>query len=125
MYLMMVLIPLLESSHNRYGLRRRRLVHHHHLETPFKGLVRLKIFLVLVKGRRAYCTKLTSRESRLQDIGCIHSSGCPPCAYECMNLIYKEDHLTLAVHDFLDDSLQPLFKFSLIFGSGNKGSEVK
>ena len=48
---MVILIFLLESSEYRDALCRGGLVHHHHLETAFEGLVGLEILLVLVQCR--------------------------------------------------------------------------
>ena len=73
-HLMMILISFLEATHDGNGSRRGWFIDHYHLETPLKGLVSLKILLILIQGSRADGTEFTSCKSRLQDIRGIHRS---------------------------------------------------
>ena len=42
-----------------------------------------------------------------------------------MKLVDKQDNLSLALFDLLEDSFQPLLKLSSVLGSGHKGAHIQ
>ena len=123
--LVMVLVFLLQSPEDGNGLCRCRFVHHHHLEPSFQGLVRLEVFLVFVKRGGPDGPQFTSRKSRFEDIGCIHGSRCTSCAYQSVDFIYEKNDFPVAVDDFLDYTFKPFLKFSLIFRTRYKCTQIQ
>ena len=124
-YLVMILILFLQPPENRYRLGRSRLVDHYHLEPAFESLVGLEIFLVLVECRRAYGPQFAPRKCRFEDVRRIHGAGSPAGSDKSVYLIYEKNDLAVAVDHFLYDSLEPLFEFSLILGTGYQGSKIE
>ena len=104
-HLVMILISLLQAAHDRNRSSRRRLLNHHHLETPLKSLIRLEILLILIQGGRTYSPELASGKCRLKNIRRIHCAGRTTSTDQGMNFINKEDNLSLTIHNFLNNTL--------------------
>ena len=122
---MMVFIPFLQASHYGNGCCRRRFLHHYHLETSFQGLVCLKIFLILIKSRGTYRPKFSASQSRLEYVGRIHRSGRAACTHQSVYLIDEKNNLSLAVNNFLHNSLETFLEFSLVFRTCNQRTQIK
>ena len=122
---MMVLIALLKTTKDRYSRHFIRFVYHHFLETTFKSLVFFEIFLVFVESGCSDRTQFAAGKCRFKDIGGIHRSFPLTGSDECVNLIYKEDDLSIALRNLVHDGFQPLLKFTLILGSCHKGTHVE
>ena len=120
-----VFVFFLQASHNGDALGGGRLVHRHHLETAFEGLVALEVFLVLVQGRRSDGPQFAAGQGRLEDVGGVHRARGASGADQGMDFIDEEDDLSVALHDFLDDPLEPFLKFALVLGAGNQGAQVE
>ena len=120
-----VLVFLLQPPHDGDRFGRRGLIDHDHLETALKRLVCLEILLVLVQGRGSDGPEFTPCKGGLQDVRGIHGSGGPTGSNEGVDLIDEQDDLTGAVHNFLNDSLEPLLELALVLRSRNKGSHVQ
>ena len=124
-HLMVVFITLFQTSHNGNGCRWRRLIDHHHLESPLQSLVRLKVFLILIQGRRTDGPEFASRKSRFEYIGSIHRSGRTPRPDKSVYLVYKEDNLSLAVYNLLDNTFETFLKLALIFRTCDQCSQIE
>ncbi len=122
---MVVLVFLFKSTQDGDGLRRAGLVHHHLLETALQGFVLLEIFLVLVEGSGADGAQFASRQRRLQDVGRVHSAATPARTDQGVYLIYEEDDLSVAVHDILDHSLEPLLELALILRARDERTHIE
>lgn len=47
------------------------------------------------------------------------------CSYNCMNFINEQDYLTIWISHFLQDSFQPILKFSSKFCTSYKRTHIK
>ena len=124
-HLVVVLVALLQTSHDRYRSCRGRLIHHDHLEPSFEGLVSLEILLILVKSGRSYGTEFASCQGGFKDIGCIHGTRRASGTDQGVDFVNEEDDLSVAVHNLLDHSLEALLELSLILCSCNQRSQVE
>uniref|UniRef100_K3WWV2 Uncharacterized protein n=1 Tax=Globisporangium ultimum (strain ATCC 200006 / CBS 805.95 / DAOM BR144) TaxID=431595 RepID=K3WWV2_GLOUD len=74
---------------------------------------------------RANAPELTTGQHRLEQIGRIHRAGSLASTQDQVHLIDKQDDLAIAVLHFLQHSLQALFKFAAVLGTGDQGSHIK
>ena len=123
--LMMVLIALLQATQDGNGSSLVWLIDHYFLETAFKSLVLLEVFLILVEGSGTHGTQFTTREGWLEDIGSIHCALTTSCTYESMYLIDEEDDLAIGLLYFADHVLQSFLKFAFIHSTCNKCAHIE
>ena len=69
--------------------------------------------------------KFTSCKHRLKHISCIHRTICFSCTYYRVQLVDKEDYLTLTLFYFLKNSLKSFLKLASVFCTCNKCSHIK
>ena len=124
-HLVVVLVFLFQATQDGDRFGHGRLVHHHHLEPALQRLVGLEILLVFVEGRRADSPQFTPRQSRLQDIGCVHRAARTAGAYQRMDLIDEEDDLSVALGHGLDDAFESFLEFALVFCACNQRTHVQ
>ena len=67
-HLMVVLVPFLESSHDRNRCCRRRFIDYDHLEPSLQRLVGLEVLLIFIQGRRTDGAEFTAGQGRLEDV---------------------------------------------------------
>ena len=122
---MMVFVAFLKATEYGYGTQFVRLVYHYFLETTFKSLIFLKIFLILVERGGADTAQLAAGKSRLKNIGGIHGSLAFSCTYESMDFVNKQYNVAVGLCDFIHDGLETFFKFTFIFCTGHKRSHIQ
>ena len=122
---MVVFISFLQSAKDGDGSLHVWLVYHDGLEASFKGFVFLKVLLILIEGGGTDRTEFTSRQSWLEDVGCIHSSAGLTCADEGVDFIDEEDDLSIALDNSLDNGLQSLLELALILSTCYEGTHIK
>ena len=122
---MMSLVFFLQASQYRDGGLFVRLVNHHYLETAFESLIFLKILLVLVKCCCANSTQLATSKSRFQDVGGIHRAFATAGTDKSVNLIDKQDDITITFNDFLDNGFQSFLKLTLIHCAGDESTHIQ
>ena len=120
-----VLILLLQSPEDGDCRQFVRLIDHHYLETTLKGLVLLEILLIFVQRRSTNGTQLTTCEGRLQEVCGIHRAFSTASTHEGVNLVDKEDYLTLRLDDGIDDTLQTLLELTLVLGTSHEGTHIE
>src|SRR5690606_13749469 len=95
------------------------------LKSSFECFIFFKIFLILVEGCCTYCAQLSPCEGGLENISSIHCTFSATCADERVNLVDKENDLTIASAHFLYNGFKSLFKFTFVFRTGNEESHIK
>ena len=124
-HLVVVLITLLQSSQYADGISLVRLVDGHCLEASLQRLVLLEVFLILIESGGTDSPQLASCQRRLQDVGGIHGPLASSCPHKGMNLVDEQYDVAIGSSNLLDDSLQPLLKLSLVFGSSHQGTHIE
>ena len=119
------LVALLQATQDADGVRHRRLVDKHALESALEGLILLKVFLVLGQGGGADGTQLASCQCGLQDIGGIHSTLTATGTHKGVDLVDEKDDLAVSLVDFADDALEPLLELALVLRTGDQGAHVE
>ena len=122
---MVVLVAFLKTTKDRYCRQLVGLVNHHGLETTLQRLVLLKVFLVLVKCGSTDSTQLSTCQSRLQDVGSIHSSLAAAGTYQRVYLVDEEDNTSFATCHLTDDTLQSFLELALVLSTSNECSHIK
>ena len=122
---MMNLVFFLQTAQNRDSVLYRRLRAVYLLESALQSRIFLDIFAVLVKRRRTDSTKLTTRQSRLQKIRCIHRAFRRASTNKRMKLINKKDNVSLALLDFVYYSLKTLLELAAELRASNKRAQIK
>ena len=121
----MVLVFLFQTSQYGNGFCRCRLIHHHHLESSFKRLVRFEVFLILIQRSGTDSPQFATGQCRFEDVGRIHRSGSPAGADKCMDFINEQNYLPLTVHYILYHAFKPFLEFTLIFGACYKRTHIQ
>ena len=119
------LVPLLDSSKDRYCIFNGWLIHHNRLETSLKSRILLYILSVLVQCCGTYTVQLTSGEHRLKHVSRIHCTISLACSHNGVKLIDEHNHFTLRLLNLIKDILKSLFKFTSVLGTGHKSSHIK
>ena len=122
---MVILVFLLQTTQNGDGALLIGLVDHDNLEPALERLVLLEIFLILVERGGPDAAQLATRQSRLENIGRIHGTAALAGTHQRVNLVDEQDDLAAGLRDFIDDSLEPFLKFSLIHGPGDECAHVE
>ena len=122
---MVGLVALFESTQDRDSGSLIGLVHHHHLEAAFEGLVSLEVFLVLIESGCTHGTEVASRKGRFEDIGSIHRARGLARTHKRVYLIYKEDDFACGVSDLGNDTFEALLEFALVLRTRNQGTHIE
>ena len=122
---MMRLITLFQTTQNTDRRCFVRFIYHHFLESSLQCLIGLEIFLVFVQRSSTDSPQVSSCQSRLQNIRCIHGAATLPGSYQRVNLIDKENDLTCCGYNFVDNAFESLLKLTLVFGTRNQGTHIK
>ena len=122
---MVHLVPLLQSTQDGNSVRHAWLVNQHTLETTLQGFVLLKILLILSKCRSTDGTQLTTRQCRLQYVGCIHCTLTATGTDQRVDLVDEKNNLAVGLVDFTDDTLQTLLELALVFSTCYKCTHIK
>ena len=119
------LVPLLDSSKDRYCIFNGWLIHHNWLETSLKSRILLYILSVLVQCCGTYTVQLTSGEHRLKHVSRIHCTISLACSDDSVKLIDEHNHFTLRLLNLIKDILKSLFKFTTILCTCYKSTHIK
>ena len=122
---MVVLIFFLESTQDGDTALLVRLIDHDNLETTFQSFVLLKVLLVLVKGRGTDAAQVTTRQSRLENVGCIHCATALSSTDKGVNLINEQNDFSVGLSDFINHRLETLLKLALILRSCDQSTHVE
>ena len=90
----------------------------HSLEASLERAILFHRLAVFGRSRRANALDFAAGKRRLQNIRRVQRTLRRARSYQRVQLIYKDDGI-LALHQFLHDGLQPFFKLSAIFCSGD------
>ena len=121
---MMHFVTLLKTTQDGDGGFDRRLGHEHGLKTAFERRVFLNVLAVFVQRGGAHAAEFAARELRLHDVGGIAGTFGGTGTNERVQLINEQNDFTLAGGDFLEERLEPFFKFTTILGPGNHRAQI-
>ena len=121
----MIFITLLQSAQNADAAQYVGFVHHYRLETAFKRLVLLEIFLILVKSGGTDASQFSSGQCWLQNIRSVHCALAFTCAYKGVNFVNEENDAAFAFSHFVYHAFQSLLKFSFVLCAGNERTHVQ
>ena len=122
---MVHLVALLQPAQNRDGLFDRRFRHGHRLKPPFQCRVFLDVFAILIQRRRANTAQFAARQLRLQHVRRIRRTFRIARAHNRVQLVDKQNDLSLGRCDFLEERLQPVLKFAAILRAGNHRAQIQ
>ena len=125
LYPVIYFVALLKATQYGNGILYRRLINHNRLETPLQGRILLYILSVFIQGGGAYTVQLASCQHGFEHIACIKSSVGLACAYYGMQLIYKEDYLTVTLLYLFKHGFKTLLKLAPVLGSRNQSTHVQ
>ena len=121
---MMHLIALLQSAQNCDGLLDCRFRYGHRLKPPLQRRILLDVFTIFIQGRRANTAQFAARQLRLQHIRRIRRTFRIARAHNGVQLVDKQNDLSLSRCDFLEKRLQPILKFAAILRSSNHRAQI-
>ena len=119
------LITILQTTKNGNRILYGRFFYHNRLETTFQSRILFNILTVFIQCGRADTMKLTTGQHRLEHITGIKGSVCLACTDNRMQLINKQDDLTITVLHILKHSFQTLFKFTTILRTCNQCTHIQ
>ena len=122
---MVHLVALLQPAQNRDGLFDRRFRHGHRLKPPFQGRVFLDVFAILIQRRRANTAQFAARQLRLQHVRRIRRTFRIARAHNGVQLVDKQNDLSLGRRHFLQERFQPILKLAAIFRTGNHRTQIQ
>ena len=124
-HLVVVFIPFLQTTQNRYTAHLVGLVDHNDLEPTLQSLILLEVFLILVEGSGTDGPQFATGQGRFQDVGGIHGTVALAGTYQGVNLIDEEDDFALALDYLVDYRFESFLKLTFVFGTGDKGTHVE
>ena len=113
-------ITFLQSTQNRDGILNGGFQHLNGLESAFEGGIFLNVLAVFVKRRSTDAAQFAACECRLQHIRRVNRSLRRTCPNDGVELVNKEDDLSLGLFNIGEDCLEPVFKFAAIFTPGDE-----
>src|SRR5437660_3365913 len=118
------LVALANTLNHLHGLVFIRRGNLDGLEAALERAVFLDRLAVFARRRRADALNFPARECGFQNIGGVKRTFRRTSADERMQLIDKDDGV-LALHQFLHDGFQPLFKLTAVLGARNDQGKVE
>ena len=122
---MVNLISLFQTTQNRNRIFHGRLINVNRLETTFQSCVFFDVFTVLIQGRRTDTVQFTSRQHRLQQVACIHCAVRFACTDNRMQLIDKQNNLSLALLDLVKHRFQSLFELAAVLRARHQSAHIQ
>ena len=119
------LVPLFQPAQNGDGVLYRGFIHHHRLEPALQRRVLFNVLPVLVQRRGADAVQLAPRQHGLEDIARVHGAVRFARAHNGVQLVDKQDDLSLALFHFLQNALEAFFKLAAVFCAGHQRAHVK
>ncbi len=122
----MAFVAVFQPAQDGNGVFHRWLVTIHFLKAALKGLVFLKVLLVLVQRGCANRAELAAGKGGLQDIGGIHRAIATAArADERVDFIDEEDDFAVAFGHFFYHAFEALFKLAFVLRAGNELAHVE
>ena len=110
----------------QYGKRfvGRGRLHDNLLETAFESAIFFDVLAILVECGGTDALYLAAGESRLEQVGGIHRARSVSGTHNGVNLVDEENYVGV-LRQFVNHSLDALFKLPAIFGAGNQRRHVE
>ena len=118
-------IALFQATQNGDGFLHSRLIYLHRLEPPFQSRVLFNILAVFVQGCGTDAVQLAAGQHRLQKVSCIHAALSLTGSHDGMQLINKQNNLSLGLFHFGKNRLQTLLEFAPVLGTGNQRTHIQ
>ena len=112
------------SIENLDGLFNSRFVDRDRLKPSLQRGILLDIFTVFGKGCGTNDLNFPPGKGWFQNIGCIHTPLCIPCADQIMYLVNHQDDVAAGLH-LGDEALHPALKLAPELGPGHKGGQIQ
>jgi hypothetical protein len=104
---------------------KRRLAHHHGLESPLERLVLLDVLAVLVERGGADAAQIAARQGRLEHVGGVHSALGPTRAHQRVQLVDEQDDLAVGAGDLFQHRLQAILEFAAVLGARDERAQIQ
>ena len=121
---MVLLILRDDTFQDRIALFFTRLIDRYRLETPLECRILFDMLPVLVEGRRTDDLELPTGQGRLQDIGRIEGTLGTTGTDDGMQLIDKEQNLSV-LYGFSDDALDTLLELTAVLRACNHAGDIE
>ena len=125
LYSMEYLIALFQATKDGNGILHCRLIHHHRLETTFQSRILFNILPVLIQRGGTDTVQLASCQHGLQHVARIHGAVGLACAHDGVQLIDKQNDLSVAVLHFLQHRFQAFLKLAPVFGACHQRTHIQ
>ena len=122
---MMDLIFFFDSPEDGDGVLDTGLLDQDRLEAAFQGGIFFDILAVFVQGGGADAVQFTTGQGRFEHVGGVHGTFGGTGTHQGVNLVDKQDDLPGPFFHFLEDGLEPVFKFAPILGTSDQGAQVQ
>src|ERR1700722_5471830 len=96
-----------------------------YLEAALEGRIFFDIFAIFIERGGANGSQFSPSKGRLEHVGGIDGTFGRSGADQRVKLVNEEDNLTLRVFDFLEESLEAVFKFTAELGTGKHRAEIE
>src|SRR5690606_14636820 len=124
-HFMVCFVTFFQSAQDGYRILRVWFFHHHLLEPTFERLVFLEVFLVFVERGGTDGTQLATGEGRLEDIRGIHGAFTTARTDKGVYLIDEQDDFAITLCYLFYHRLEPFFKLTLVFCSGDQCPHIE
>src|SRR5205807_6472342 len=121
----MYFVFLFQAAQNRDGVFDIGLANENNLEAALKGSVFFDVFAVFVQRGGADGAQFSASQRGLEHVGGVDSAFGGSSADQGVKLVDEEDDLSLRIFDFLQDGLEPVFKFASILCSRQHGAKIE
>ncbi len=122
---MVYFVTVFKTSKNGNRIFYSRFFYHNRLETAFQSRILFNILTVFIQCGRTDTMKLATSQHRLQHIAGIECTVCLTCTNNRMQLINKQDDLSITVLHILKNGFQTLFKFTTILRTCNQCTHIQ
>ena len=124
-YTVVNFISFLQATQDGNGILHRWFADQNRLETAFQSGVFFHILSVFIQGCRTDAVQFPPCQHRLQKVPCVHGAVCFACPHNGMQFIDEKNDFPFAFLHFVEDCLQPFFKFPAKFRPGNEGPHIQ
>ena len=121
----MHLVALFQAAQDADGILDRRLIDHYRLEAPLQRGILLDMLAIFIQRGCANAMQFSTRQHRLQHIGCVHGAFRGPGSHQRMQFVDKEDNAAFSACYFFQNGFQALLELAAELGAGNESAQVK